>query len=88
MLGSAAYNGSIFTSGDLIRELEHIMPKNHLLDCYGSMSWEVGAVRALDKFAEAIINGRLLLRRLRLNTRLITTIQLDWLLWLKQWLTA
>ncbi|HML85818.1 MAG TPA: FprA family A-type flavoprotein, partial [Bacteroidales bacterium] len=39
---------------DLIRELEHIMPKNHLLGYFGSMSWGGGAVRALDKFAEAI----------------------------------
>lgn len=55
MLGSAAYNGSIFTPmSDLIRELEHIMPKNHLLGYFGSMSWGGGAVRALDKFAEAI----------------------------------
>jgi flavorubredoxin len=39
---------------DLIRELEHIMPKNHFLGIFGSMSWGGGGVRTLEKFAETI----------------------------------
>lgn len=55
ILGSSAYNGGIFTPmRDLIRELEHIMPKNHLLGIFGSMSWGGGGVRTLEKFAETI----------------------------------
>lgn len=55
ILGSSAYNGGIFTPmRDLIRELEHIMPKNHLLGVFGSMSWGGGGVRTLEKFAETI----------------------------------
>ncbi len=55
ILGSSAYNGGIFTPmRALIRELEHIMPKNHLLATFGSMSWGGGGVRTLEKFAETI----------------------------------
>ncbi len=55
VLGSSAYNGGIFTPmRALIRELEHIMPKNHLLATFGSMSWGGGGVRTLEKFAETI----------------------------------
>ncbi len=55
ILGSSAYNGGIFTPmRALIRELEHIMPKNHLLAIFGSMSWGGGGVRTLEKFAETI----------------------------------
>lgn len=55
ILGSSAYNGGIFTPmRDLIRELEHIMPKNHYLGIFGSMSWGGGGVRTLEKFAETI----------------------------------
>jgi len=55
ILGSSAYNGGIFTPmRALIRELEHIMPKNHLLAIFGSMSWGGGGARTLEKFAETI----------------------------------
>ena len=55
ILGSSAYNGGVFTPmRDLIRELEHIMPKNHYLGIFGSMSWGGGGVRTLEKFAETI----------------------------------
>ncbi len=55
ILGSSAYNGGVFTPmRDLIRELEHILPKNHLLGIFGSMSWGGGGVRTLEKFAETI----------------------------------
>lgn len=55
ILGSSAYNGGIFTPmRDLILELEHIMPKNHYLAIFGSMSWGGGGVRTLQKFAENI----------------------------------
>ncbi|HAL64753.1 MAG TPA: FprA family A-type flavoprotein [Bacteroidales bacterium] len=55
MLGSSAYNGGIFTPmRDLLMELEHIMPKNHYLSIFGSMSWGGGGVSTLKKFAENI----------------------------------
>ncbi len=55
ILGSSAYNGGIFTPmRALIRELEHILPKNHYLGIFGSMSWGGGGVRSLEQFAEII----------------------------------
>lgn len=55
ILGSSAYNGGIFTPmRALIRELEHILPKNHYLGIFGSMSWGGGGVRSLEQFAEIV----------------------------------
>jgi flavorubredoxin len=55
VLGSSAYNGGIFTPmRALIRELEHILPKNHYLGIFGSMSWGGGGVRSLEQFAEIV----------------------------------
>lgn len=55
VFGSSAYNGGIFTPmRALIRELEHIMPKNHLLGIFGSMSWSGGGVRTLEDFSNTI----------------------------------
>ncbi|HNQ60705.1 MAG TPA: FprA family A-type flavoprotein [Bacteroidales bacterium] len=55
ILGSCAYNGGIFTPmRDLLMQLEHIMPRNHFLSIFGSMSWGGGGVSTLKKFAENI----------------------------------
>jgi flavorubredoxin len=55
ILGSCAYNGSIFPSmSSFIKQLLLIMPKNRLLGIFGSMSWGGGGVRTLDEFAESI----------------------------------
>lgn len=53
ILGSCAYNGSIFTPmGDLISKLESISIKNRHVALFGSSSWGGGGLRMLEKWAE------------------------------------
>jgi len=53
ILGSCAYNGSIFTPmGDLIAKLEAISIKNRHVALFGSSSWGGGGLRILEKWAE------------------------------------
>lgn len=55
IFGSSAYNGGIFTPmRGLIKELEHIMPKNHLFGIFGCMSWSGGGVKTLEEFSTNI----------------------------------
>jgi flavorubredoxin len=53
ILGSCAYNGSIFTPmGDLINKLEALSIKNRHVALFGSSSWGGGGLRMLEKWAE------------------------------------
>ncbi len=55
ILGSPAYNGSIYPAmGQLITEIEHLEVKDHLLGVFGSSAWSGGGVKTLMDFSERI----------------------------------
>ena len=55
IVGSAAYNNSLFPSVQtLLSTIEHMAPKNHLLGIFGNYSWNGGGVKNLKTFAEKI----------------------------------
>jgi flavorubredoxin len=55
IVGSAAYNNELLpTVGTLLREIEHMAPKNHYLGIFGNYSWSGGGVKNLMEFAQKI----------------------------------
>jgi flavorubredoxin len=54
ILGSSAYNATLFPKMEtLIKRIEHMDIKDHLLGIFGSSSWNGSGVKALNKFAES-----------------------------------
>ncbi len=54
LLGSSAYNATLFPKMEtLIKRIEHMDIKDHLLGIFGSSSWNGAGVKALNKFAES-----------------------------------